>query len=110
MMKTRIFSAAGLAAALLLAGAAQAATTDPVGNGSDYPAYAPSTSHLTRAEVEAEVVQAQRNGTMVMHGDDMNTYGEAERPSTLTREQVRKEAAEARRAGKIPQGNGYFGE
>ena len=110
MMKTRIFSAAGLAAALLFAGAAQAATTDPVGNGSDYPAYAPSTSHLTRAEVEAEVVQAQRDGTMVMRGDHMNTYGEARQPSTRTREEVRNEAAAALRAGKIPEGDGYFGE
>lgn len=110
MTKTGIFSAAGLAAALLLTGAAQAASTDPVGNGSDYPAYAPSTNSLTRAQVQAELAQAQRDGTMVMRGDHMNTYGEARQPSTRTREEVRNEAAAALRAGLIPEGDGYFGE
>lgn len=99
-------------AGFALAGvAAQAATTAPVGNGSDYPAYAPSTSALSRAEVQAQVVQAQRDGTMAMHGDQVTTYdGQHQQSSAVSRAQVRAEAGAAMRAGHLRGGEGVFGE
>ena len=100
-------------AGFALAGvAAQAATsTAPVGDASNYPAYAPSTSTLTRAEVQAQVVQAQRNGTMAMRGDQVTTYnGQYPQTSSLSRAQVQAEAAAALRAGHLSGGEGVFGE
>ena len=100
-------------AGFALAGvAAQAATsTAPVGDASNYPAYAPSTSTLTRAEVQAQVVQAQRNGTMAMRGDQVTTYnGQYPQTSSLSRAQVQAEAAAALRAGHLNGGEGVFGE
>ena len=98
-----------MAAGLVMAGAVHAGTTAPVGNGSDYPAYAPSNSTLTRAEVQAQVVQAQRDGTMAMKGDRINTYNGARQTSTVTRAEVRQQARDAMRAGRLPQGES-FGE
>ena len=68
-MFSRNMSALMMAAGLVFAGAASAATTAPVGNGSDYPAYPASHSTLTRADVQAQVSEAQRNGAMAVIGD-----------------------------------------
>ena len=100
-------------AGFALAGvAAQAATnTAPVGDTSNYPAYAPSTSTLSRADVQAQLAQAQRNGTMAMHGDQVTTYdGQHPQTSSLSRAQVQAEAAAALRAGHLEGGEGTFGE
>ena len=100
-------------AGFALAGvAAQAATsTAPVGDASNYPAYAPSTSTLTRADVQAQVVQAQRDGSMAMRGDQVTTYnGQYPQTSSLSRAQVQAEAAAALRAGHLAGGEGVFGE
>lgn len=101
-----------VAASFSLAGvAAQAANTAPVGDASNYPAYAASTSTLSRADVQAQVVQAQRDGSMAMHGDQVTTYdGQYPQTSSLSRAQVQAEAAAALRAGHLSGGEGVFGE
>ncbi len=101
-----------IAASLALAGfAAQAATTAPMGNGSDYPAYPATHSTLTRAQVQAEVVAAQHNGTMAMVGDRVNTARNQAAPaSALTRAQVQAEAHAAMVTGQLPEGENAFGE
>ena len=91
------------------AGGAFAATTAPVGNGSDYPAYPATTSQLTRAEVIAQVTEAQRNGSMAVIGDRINTLGAESRTSSLSRAQVQQQAHEALVAGTLPEGES-FGE
>ena len=108
-MFSRNMSALMMAAGLVFAGAASAATTAPVGNGSDYPAYPASHSTLTRADVQAQVSEAQRNGAMAVIGDRLNTYGAENRSSGLTRAQVQQQAHEALVAGTLPEGES-FGE
>ena len=63
-MFTRNMSALMMAAGLVFAGAASAATTAPVGNGSDYPAYPASHSTLTRAQVQQQAHDALVAGTL----------------------------------------------
>ena len=111
-MFARKMSGLVLAAGLAMAGAAGgafAATTAPVGNGSDYPAYPAATSQLTRAEVIAQVTEAQRNGSMAVIGDRVNTYNGQHQSSTLTRAEVIQGAHDAMVAGKLPEGES-FGE
>ncbi|MFA9284232.1 DUF4148 domain-containing protein [Comamonas sp. SY3] len=108
-MFARNMSALMMAAGLVFAGAASAATTAPVGNGSDYPAYPAAHSTLTRAEVQAKVTEAQRNGSMAVIGDRMNTFRAESAPSTLSRAQVQQQAHDALVAGTLPEGES-FGE
>jgi hypothetical protein len=108
-MFARNMSALMMAAGLVFAGAASAATTAPVGNGSDYPAYPAAHSSLTRAEVQAQVSEAQRNGSMAVIGDRINTFGAENRTSSLSRAQVQQQAHEALMAGTLPEGES-FGE
>lgn len=103
--------AAGLAfagtAEMALAASAGDSTTEPVGDGSSYPAYPKWDSTRTRAEVHAEMVDARRNGSMAVIGDHVNTHGEESRPSRLTRAEVRQQAHEAMMAGTLPQGESF---
>ena len=97
-----------LAASLALAGSAQAMTTAPVGNGSDYPAYAQTQSTLTRAQVQAQFIQARQSGMLLLNGDEFQTNS-YERGMALSRAEVIQAASQARMAGTLPQGDG-FGE
>jgi len=60
-------------------------------------------STLTRAEVQAQAVDAYRNGRFVRGEFVPNEIVRVQ--STLTRAQVLAEAAEARRLGLVPRGN-----
>lgn len=97
-----------LAAGMALAGSAQAMTTAPVGNGSDYPAYAQTQIHLTRAQVQAEFVQARQSGMLLLKGDEFQVHAQSQ-SMPLSRAEVIQAASQARMAGTLPQGDG-FGE
>lgn len=97
-----------LAASLALAGSAHAMSSAPVGNGSDYPAYAEGRSSLSRAQVQAEYVKARNSGMLLLKNDEFQVNPH-ERGMALSRAEVIKGASEARMAGTLPQGNG-FGE
>ena len=108
MMNARFFSIAGVTAALLM-GAATAQANPFEGDRSIAPSTV-ATSVLTRAEVQAQVTDSQRNGSMAVIGYRINTHQSSQQASTLTRAQVRAEAAAAMRAGKLHDGEGSFGE
>ena len=107
-MNARIFSIAGVAAALVM-GMASAQANPFEGDRSIAPQVS-TASTLTRAEVQAQVNESQRNGAMAVIGDRLNTYGGHAPTSTLTRAQVQAEARAAMAAGKLPGGDGAFGE
>ncbi len=106
-MNARIFSIAGVAAALMMGSVA--AQANPFEGDQSIAPKTAATSTLTRAEVQAQVTEAQRNGTMAVMGDRVNTYDGARQTSTLTRAQVQAEARQAMLAGKLPEGES-FGE
>ena len=86
-MFARNMSALMMAAGLVFAGAASAATTAPVGNGSDYPAYPAAHSTLTRAEVQAQAI-----ATPPAAGSFDGHSSFAQGSSVLTRAEVRAQA------------------
>ena len=107
MKNARNFSMAAMAAALVMgAGVAQANPFE--GDQAIAPKAVVST--LSRAQVQAELVAAQRNGSMPLVGDRINTYSGERQTSTLSRAEVQAQAHQALVAGKLPQGNGSFGE
>jgi hypothetical protein len=64
--------------------------------------FAPSApSVLSRAEVKAELTQAQKAGNLPAMGESVNVR-ETAAPSTLTREAVRAEFLQAQKAGTLP--------
>jgi hypothetical protein len=87
---------AAVAALAVSAIAAQAAGLD-FADG-QYPAAVPSASTLTRAQVSAEVRQAMAQNTMPVY-QEASEVGTALAGSSLSREQVRQEAAAAEAAG-----------
>lgn len=93
----RFAAAAALAVSAL---AAQAAGLDFVDG--QYPAAVSAPSTVTRAQVVTDVQQAMARNSMPVHQD---IYEAAQAPvqtaSTLTREQVRREAAAAEAAGQL---------
>jgi hypothetical protein len=95
IMKNTIRFAA-VAALAVSAVAAQAAGFDFTGD--HYPVQEQSQSQLTRAEVSNQVKQAVANHTMPLQGDQY-VVPTAQKGSSLSREQVRQEAAAAEAAG-----------
>ena len=95
IMKNTIRFAA-VAALAVSAMAAQAAGLDFTGD--HYPVQVPSQSQLTRAQVSDQVKQAVANHTMPVQGDRY-VVPAAQKGSSLSREQVRQEAAAAEAAG-----------
>ncbi|MDR0213493.1 MAG: DUF4148 domain-containing protein [Comamonas sp.] len=87
---------AAVAALAVSAVAAQAAGFDFTGD--HYPVQEQSQSQLTRAEVSNQVKQAVANHTMPLQGDQY-VVPTAQKGSSLSREQVRQEAAAAEAAG-----------
>nr|WP_312988191.1 DUF4148 domain-containing protein [Comamonas koreensis] len=98
-----------LAASLAFAGSAQAMSTAPVGNGSDYPAYATSGSSLTRDQVRAELSQARMDHARQFDGNFDAPQFKGQSGMGLSRAQVIEAASQARMAGTLPQGDS-FGE
>ena len=95
IMKNTIRFAA-VAALAVSAIAAQAAGLDFTSN--NYPVTEPSQSQLTRAQVSDQVKQAVANHTMPVQGERY-VVPAAQKGSSLSREQVRQEAAAAEAAG-----------
>ncbi|PWB14596.1 MULTISPECIES: DUF4148 domain-containing protein [Comamonas] len=107
---TKITTRLLLAASLAFAGSAQAMSTAPVGNGSDYPAYAPSNSSLSRDQVRMQFTQARMDGTLRFDGNFDAPQFKTQQPGMgLSRAQVIEAASQARMAGTLPQGDS-FGE
>ncbi|QMV72409.1 DUF4148 domain-containing protein [Comamonas piscis] len=97
-----------LAVSLAFGGSAHAMSTDPVGNGSDYPPFAKGSSNLTRAQVQADFVQARNSGMLLLKNDEFQ-FNSHERGMGPSRAEVIKGATQARMAGTLPQGDS-FGE
>lgn len=104
MLNARI---AAVATSLILGAATAQAASIFEGDASQAPAV-PTTSTVSRAEVQAQTAQAMRDGTMAMIGDRVNAR-EAMRPSTLSREAVRAEAAKFTHSGHSFEGENYGG-
>ena len=100
IMKNSIRFAA-VAALAVSAIAAQAAGLDFTSN--NYPVTEPSQSQLTRAQVSDQVKQAVANHTMPVQGERY-VVPAAQKGSSLSREQVRQEAAAAEAAGLLNYG------
>ncbi len=106
-MNARILSIATVAAALTLgAGMAQA---NPFEGDQAIAPHAVASSSLSRADVTAQLVAAQKDGTMILKGDRLqaNAY---EQGSQLSRAEVVKAAHDALIAGHLPEGDSAFGE
>lgn len=105
-MNARIFSIAGAAALMLGAGVAQANPFE--GDRSIAPPVA-ATSAVSRADVQAQFVEAQKNGTLLFKGDQLQANAFEKGSSNLSRAEVVKAAHDARVAGTLPEGES-FGE
>ncbi len=95
-----------IAASTLIALASLAAGSAFADSGVNFPEQTPSTSSsLTRAEVQAEVLQARKDGTLNLQFENHNYPEMAAQsaPSGKTRAEVQAEYRAARAAGLIPQ-------
>ncbi|PZP91557.1 MAG: hypothetical protein DI587_34945 [Variovorax paradoxus] len=102
--QTNKFVASALIAAAGFA-AAPSFAADFVGGEVGYvPQVSTTVSGLTREAVRAEVLQAERNGTMPELGEGADVGAVATAKSTLSREAVRAEAVYAVRHGQLPGG------
>jgi hypothetical protein len=85
--------------------AAPSFAADYVGGEVGYvPQISTTVSGLTREAVRAEVLQAERNGTMPEVGEGADIGAVATAKSTLSRDAVRAEAVYAVRHGQLPGG------
>jgi hypothetical protein len=97
MKTTKILASTLIALASVAAGSAFAADRDlPV------VAVAPSTSGLTRAQVQAEVAQARQDGTLAAINDDQHYPVLANTGAPKTRAQVQAELVQAIKDGTLP--------
>lgn len=103
MLNARIFA---IAASLALGAVAAQAGSIYEGEGSFAPAVAAS-SQLSRAEVIAQVNEANRNGSVAVLSDRVDFAANGQSAPALSREAVRQQAAQALRAGRIADGEGY---
>lgn len=109
-MFTRNTTRLVLAASLALAGSAHAMTTAPVGDASNYPAYASTDSGLSRDQVRMQFTQARMDGTSRFDGNFDAPQFSAKKPSMgVSRAQVIEAASMARMAGTLPQGENLGG-
>lgn len=109
-MQTRFISAA-LALSLLSAGSAMAQTSFAGADDSGFPGVAVAQGPgKTRAEVKAELVRAQREGTIVTAGEGGAFVNDAPvvRTAAKSREDVRAELTQALRSGEIDHSNGVY--
>lgn len=68
------------------------------------PQVSSTVSGLSRQAVNAEVLQAERNGTMPAYGEGADAGALASAKSTVSRDAVRAEAVYAVRHGQLPGG------
>ena len=97
MKNTKILASAVIALASVAAGSAFADSFDQ-----QYPVVAPSHSTVTRAQVRAELAQAQKDGTWLVMGDDSSYPAIANIGTPKTRAEVRAELLKAQKDGSIP--------
>ena len=107
MMNARIFSIAGVAAALMMGSVA--AQANPFEGDQAIAPRAAATSSLSRADVQAQLVAAQQNGTIILKGDRLQANAYEQGQGALSRAEVVQAAHEALIAGKLPEGES-FGE
>ena len=105
-MNARIFAIAGVAAVMMGAGVAQA---NPFEGDQAIAPRAAATSAVSRADVQAQLADAQKNGTMILKGDRLQANVYEQGKSQLSRAEVVKGAHDAMIAGKLPEGES-FGE
>ena len=97
MNTPKILASAVIALASLAAGSAFADTLDQ-----HYPVAAPTTSTVSRAQVQAELAQAQKDGSLSTTTDYGNYPVLAETGTSKTRAEVQAELIKARNDGSIP--------
>ncbi|WP_394787056.1 DUF4148 domain-containing protein [Rhodoferax sp.] len=68
----------------------------------DYPVIAPTHSTVTRAQVQAELAQARKDGTLAQLNDDHAYPVIAETAPAKSRAEVRAELIQAQKDGSIP--------
>ena len=97
MKTTKILASTVISLAFLAAGSAFA-------GDHDYAAVtAPATtSTVTRAQVQAELAQAQKEGTLLNAGDDSSYPTTAQSGVSKSRAEVRAELMQARKSGTLP--------
>lgn len=105
-MNARIFAIAGVAAVMMGAGVAQA---NPFEGDQAIAPRAAATSAVSRADVQAQLADAQKNGTMILKGDRLQANVYEQGQGQLSRAEVVKAAHDALIAGKLPEGES-FGE
>ncbi|MFG5776992.1 DUF4148 domain-containing protein [Comamonas sp. J-3] len=105
-MNARIFSIAGVAALMLGAGVAQA---NPFEGDQAIAPHQSLTSAVSRADVQAQLNAAEKNGTMILNGDRLQANVYEQGQGQLSRAEVIKGAHDAMVAGKLPEGES-FGE
>lgn len=98
MQTTRTF----VTLSLLACAASAALAGGPTSEASTWPPLPQSDSQLTRAQVQAEAQAARDHGTLIVQGDQM--YVAPSAPSTVSRDSVRAEAAQALHSGQIVEG------
>ncbi len=97
MNNRKILASTVIALAAVAAGSAFADTFDQ-----QYPVVAPSHSTLTRAQVRAELLQAQKDGTWLDTGNLDNYPVIANVGTPKTRAEVRAELFKAQKDGTMP--------
>ena len=105
-MNARIFSIAGMAALMLGSGMAQA---NPFEGDQAIAPHTPVTSAVSRADVQAQLSTAEKNGTMLLKGDQLQANVYEQGKGQLSRAEVVKAAHDALVAGTLPEGDS-FGE
>ena len=98
-----------LAIAATLALGASVAQANPFEGDQAIAPRAAATSSLSRADVQAQLVAAQQNGTMILKGDRLQANAYEQGQGALSRAEVVQAAHEALIAGKLPEGES-FGE
>ena len=97
MKNTKILASAVIALASVAAGSAFADSSDL-----PYSVNAPTQSTVTRAQVQAELAQAQKDGTWLGMGDESSYPAIANVGAPKTRAVVRAELIKAQKDGSIP--------
>lgn len=97
MKNTKILASTVIALASMAAGSAFADSSDL-----PYSVNAPTQSTVTRAQVQAELTQAQKDGTWLGMSDDRNYPVIANIGAPKTRADVRAELIKAQKDGSIP--------
>ena len=106
-MNARIFSIAGVAAALMMGSVA--AQANPFEGDQAIAPRTAATSAVSRSDVQAQLVDARQHGTMLLKGDRLQANAYEQGQGALSRAEVVQAAHEALIAGKLPEGES-FGE